>query len=27
MGWQNAALRRVAGVPVHTTFVTTADGR
>src|SRR5436190_18824278 len=22
MGWQNAALRRVAGVPVHTTFVT-----
>lgn len=21
MGWQNAALRRVAGVPVHTTFV------
>ena len=22
MGWQNAALRRVAGVPIHTTFVT-----
>ena len=22
MGWQNAALRRVAGVPLHTTFVT-----
>ena len=22
MGWQTAALRRVAGVPVHTTFVT-----
>ena len=21
-GWQNAALRRVAGVPIHTTFVT-----
>jgi uncharacterized membrane protein YoaK (UPF0700 family) len=22
MGWQNAAVRRVAGVPLHTTFVT-----